>query len=108
VTPERIVEILAAHLECDCGQWADDLDEQIEHQADALASRLWPVLGHPDEVDELPVGSVILCGDGPTALQSTPRTEGQAPGWIASGSVWVLTSDELPLPCRVLWQADDA
>lgn len=91
--------LLAKHrpygLDCACGRPINSDADWARH-IEALCT-----ITDPDELDSLPVGSIIRDREG-EALQCDLRCG----AWFYPKSTYQFASDEVPMPVLVLWNPD--
>lgn len=81
-------------------RYADAIDA-VMMGAQAALELTRPILTTPDELDALPTDSIVMDAHG-DPHRSIPRPGRQANAWMHDGYQWC--SDDLPLPCRLLWR----
>lgn len=62
---------------------------------------VFPVIADDSVLDSLPVGSVVRDAEGNAA-----QCERRPGAWFYARSQYQFTSDDIPLPARLLWNPD--
>lgn len=89
----------------DCWENGGNMDDLAECTIEAYLAVARPVVNSVEELDALPVGSVILDGD-PCVLQMVEKSSIVGSEWAIANEEHIYTTGKITLPARVLYRPE--
>ena len=83
----------------------NELRNETRAAASAYLAVALPVVNSVEELDKLPVGSVILDGD-PCVLQMVEKSSIVGSEWAIANAEHIYTTGKITLPARVLYRPE--